>query len=185
VPRHTHPPRRAKHDRAALRAQRDRYITRRFRRAKRDGTLDHLCLTPSIGHRNALGLAVYEAEHDRIRDELAALGVALDPSSNSITRLGVHPEILRRMPRALTRETSGFPFRGAMAAVADHDAFWRYCRGCSACKPYRHEPGYRTRVKRFDQAEIEAGLTSWDDGEPTVAGRASANCEPRLIRGWC
>jgi len=176
LPRHTHPAQQAKHARAHTREQRRRHIDRRLRRAKRDGTLDHLHLHPKFGRLRAMPSSEYHERRERIQQQLDQLG------------FGDHPDVLRHLTVELRRETSGLPLpAGALGALADRDCFWgRRSDGhrCVACAPYRAGVGYRTRVNRRYLDDMQQALDDWRDDEDLTGRLISANTQPHA-GGWC
>jgi hypothetical protein len=176
VPRHTHPTTRAKHDRGHVRAARERYIARRFH-AHKNG--------------NSSAYARFDLHPDLVDPDLAGdVAELLAAAKQRIPAdpYGAYgwpqPELARVIDPVLSRRLGNGLILGRLAKAV----LPGYCDGCPCCKPYRHHPGYRGRVKRHDRRLIADGLDAWTQEDPAEinAGRlVSANRELRDRLRYC
>lgn len=184
MPRHTHPDSHRRRSRAELRAARERAIARRYRRAKRDGRLDHISLYPYPSRGSSRPSHHQEEAAATVDDFLQAEGYAALATAPPYARQDLHPDLLKRLPRELMCHVIGIG-TGGLGQLADRDRLWRYCQGCAECKPYRYAPGWRVRIKNLVRADIEEGWLAWQDGEvyPLLRSNPAPDLKPR--RGWC
>lgn len=153
MPRHTHPEPRAKHGRAHTRAQRDRYIERRFRRAKREGILDHV----SVRSRFAGYSSKYrgdERTHDALQAFLEENG-ALTYTWGARENWELHPNSLFRLPagQAGSLRISALPGPATLGRLSDRLCFYKWTCNCFYCNPVAN-PSYRGRERNLWRREV-------------------------------
>ena len=175
MPRHTHPRPCAKHSRQHVRAQRERYIARRFATAKADAGF-------SLRFDPDPRVLADEAAAAAIRAVLAANYENPNPAAYTGGQGWPHPELVRQLPAWVLKVTGDAAAYGQMA---DRPGFWIYCTGCNCCKPYRYQPGYRARVRRTLSECIEDGLAEHADGENLDGRLVSEHRERAPVSGWC
>lgn len=175
MPRHTHPRIRAKHDRGAVRHARQRVIARRFDAHKNQaaGSYAHFDLHPDL------------VDDDLTDDVVELLRQAKQhiPASPLGCYDWPQPELARVIDAALSRRLGNDLIPGRLAK----GPLPVYCDGCMFCRPYRHYPGWRGRVKHHHRYLIDDGLAAWreNDDSGDLGRLASANRELRPLRGYC
>jgi hypothetical protein len=184
--RHTHPPAISKHEREYVRAQRRRYISKRFVRAKRDGTLTYINLHARFTSQRTWG-----------QESVAALALAtyleergLTPPADVVawSARAMHPQELLSLPPGLSAATNASPMRGpaAIGQLAKQNAFWHNRCQCAGCRPQKQD-GYRRRNRNAWEGELAAELAEHaEHADEDLDGGGGPVIERRHGGwGWC
>jgi hypothetical protein len=189
VPRHTHPKIKNKHSRQHTRAQRERYIEKRFARAKADGSIpQRVSVYPRyFGPRHA---DLYLQEYQHLTSELSALGygepILLQARYGAtVSSGGAHPDVLRVMTSRQLREGVHYMRKGiGQLAKDDHLHYGKGQPGCGCCWIEPEDKGSRrTRERRLLREEL-AELETYGRGEMQVGRKISTHDETSKKRVW-
>ena len=134
MPRHTHPRARRKHSRAHVRAQRDRYIKKRWQLGKRLYG-DDFWLSRDLSAPGPV-----DREHTQLRHALRQVG----------PMVFVHPEVARRLPHWL-RWQQPWPFSLEPNRFARNP--YTAC-SCVACRSAKRADPRRAREKRAWRSDL-------------------------------